>query len=125
MQGAEAPAIDFELLGKALGIASVLTADPYDLTSFEKILREEVEADHSSLVIARAPCILLGKGEKRKPKWVNNDLCSSCQLCLEIGCPALSETPEGTAQIDAVLCNGCTICSQVCPSDAIQECTLE
>jgi indolepyruvate ferredoxin oxidoreductase alpha subunit len=52
---------------------------------------------------------------------VDPEKCAGCQLCLKIGCPALSQTPEGKAQIDPVVCNGCPICEQVCKLDAIHE----
>ena len=44
-----------------------------------------------------------------------------CNLCLQTGCPALSQTPDGKAQIDAVICNGCPVCEQICKLDAISE----
>ncbi|MEW6443329.1 MAG: indolepyruvate ferredoxin oxidoreductase subunit alpha [bacterium] len=124
-QGEEAPSVDFEALGKALGIESVRTVDPYDLKAMEKALREEVRAPHSSLIIARRSCLLLRKGEKRRPKKVDPEACAGCRLCLRIGCPALSETAEGKATIDAAVCNGCPICEQVCKAEAIQEWTPE
>jgi indolepyruvate ferredoxin oxidoreductase alpha subunit len=125
LQGEASPAIDFEMLGKALGIASVRTVDPYNMKELEKVLREEIEAPHSSLIIASRPCILLRKGEKRIPKRIDLEKCAGCQLCIKIGCPAISETLEGKAQIDSVICNGCPICEQVCKLDAIQELTYD
>ena len=38
LQGDEAPEVDLEALGKALGIPSVRTVDPYDMKSLEKAL---------------------------------------------------------------------------------------
>ena len=121
LQGEDAPAIDFEALGKAIGIESVRTVDPYDMKNLEKVLREEINASHSSLIIARRPCILLRKGEKKRPKRVDPEKCAGCQLCIKIGCPAISETAEGKAEIDSGICNGCPICEQVCKLDAVQE----
>jgi indolepyruvate ferredoxin oxidoreductase alpha subunit len=119
LRGEEAPEVDFEALGRALGIDSVRTVDPYRMKDLEKILKEEVEAPRSSLIIARRDCLLLKRGERRTPKTVDPDRCVGCNLCLLTGCPALSRTPDGKAQIDSVICNGCPICQQICKLGAI------
>ena len=124
LQGEETPEIDFEALGRALGVSSVRTVDPYAMKDLEKVLKEEVEAPHSSLIIARRECLLLKRGQKRTPKTVDPDKCVGCNLCLLTGCPALSRTPEGKAQIDSVICNGCPICQQICKLDAISDISL-
>ena len=121
LMGEAAPAVDLEALGKALGIASVRVADPYDVKAFQKLLKEEVEADHSSLVIAQRECLLLKRGEKRTPKAVDPETCTGCTLCQQTGCPAITLTPEGVARIDAVVCNGCPICVQICKAGAIHD----
>ncbi len=123
LQGKEVPAVDLEALGKALGIASVRTVDPYDMKEMERVLREEVEADHSSLIIARRACLLLERDRKRIPRQVDPDKCVACELCIRTGCPAISRAPDGKARIDEVLCNGCPICQQVCKAGAIYEAT--
>ena len=121
LQGVETPEVDFEALGKALGIDSVRTVDPYEMKDLEKALKEEVEAPHSSLIIARRDCLLLKRGERKTAKTVDPDKCVGCNLCLLTGCPALSQTPDGKAQIDSVACNGCPICQQICKLDAISD----
>ncbi len=122
LKGEDVPEVDLETLGKSLGIASVRTADPYDIKAFEKLLQEEVSASHSSLIIARRPCLLLHRGEPRPPpKQVDPEKCVSCNLCLQTGCPAISLTSDEKARIDPVICNGCPICEQVCKLDAISE----
>ena len=122
LKGEEVPEVDLEALGKALGITSVRVADPYDMKVFEKCLQEEVSASHSSLIIARRPCLLLRKGEKRPPpKQVDPEKCVACNLCIQTGCPAISLTADDKAQIDSVICNGCPICKQICKLDAISE----
>jgi indolepyruvate ferredoxin oxidoreductase alpha subunit len=121
LQGEETPEVDFEALGKALGIDSVRTVDPYEMKGLEKVLKEEVEAPRSSLIIARRDCLLLKRGERKTAKVVDPDKCVGCNLCLLTGCPALSQTPDGKAQIDSVICNGCPICQQICKLDAISD----
>lgn len=121
LQGDPSPAVDFEALGRALGIESVRIVDPYDLKGLEAALREEIQAPRSSLIIARRPCLLLKKGERPPARTVNADACVGCGLCLRIGCPALSEADGGKARIDPLICNGCPICGQVCKAGAIRE----
>jgi indolepyruvate ferredoxin oxidoreductase, alpha subunit len=121
LQGNETPEVDFEALGRALGIDSVRTVDPYQMKQLEKVLQEEVEAPRSSLIIARRDCLLLQRSQRGAPKTVDLEKCMGCGLCLLTGCPALSKTPEGKAQIDTVICNGCPICQQICKLDAIGE----
>ncbi len=121
LQGEEAPEVDFEGLGKALGIESVRTVDPYEMKGLERALKEEVEAPRSSLIIARRDCLLKKRGERKTPKTVAPEKCVGCNMCLLTGCPALSQTAHGKAQIDSVLCNGCPICEQICKLDAIHD----
>lgn len=121
LQGEVSPAVDLEALGRALGIESVRTVDPYDLKEMEAALREEIQAPRSSLIIARRPCLLLRGGERPPPRTVDPDACVGCGLCLRIGCPALSAVEQGKARIDPLLCNGCPICGQVCKAGAIRE----
>jgi len=121
LKGERTSEIDFEALGEALGIDSVRTVDPYEMKDLEKILKEELKAPHSSLIIARRDCLLLKRGERNRPKTVDPENCVRCNLCLLTGCPALSQTTDGKAQIDSVTCSGCPICQQICKLDAISD----
>ena len=58
----------------------------------------------------------------RKPRYVDEEKCTGCGVCLQVGCPAISKDRKtGKAVIDELLCVGshCTVCAQVCPFDAI------
>jgi len=47
-------------------------------------------------------------------------LCGNCNVCIEqLGCPALLRAGRGV-RIDPTLCNGCGVCAEVCPSNAIR-----
>jgi indolepyruvate ferredoxin oxidoreductase alpha subunit len=47
--------------------------------------------------------------------------CIGCQTCIqEIGCPAISVI-DGAVTIDASMCTGCGLCSQICPVGAIEK----
>ena len=113
--GDPAPQLNLEALCEAIG-ATVRVCDPHNLKEFTQILKEETEADHVSVVIARRPCALLDK-RKKEPAHIEN--CRNCGACMKIGCPALIKTDKGVV-IDHTLCVGCGLCKQVCPFGAIQ-----
>ena len=41
-------------------------------------------------------------------------------MCLKIGCPAITRTPDGKIKIDATMCNGCGLCKNYCKFNAIE-----
>ena len=82
-------------------------------------MKEEMEADELSVVVARRPCALL-KCVKNKPPVRVNEKCINCLACMGLGCPAIIKTEKGP-RIDASLCTGCGLCTKVCPKGAIEE----
>ena len=108
---------DLELLCKAVGIDSVRIADPFDVKNFEKIVKEETAKDEPSVIIAQRPCALL-KTVKYTGHCVITDKCRNCKQCLKAGCPAIT-VRDGKPFIDATQCNGCGLCVNICPFDAI------
>jgi len=53
---------------------------------------------------------------------VDRDLCSACELCVQV-CPYQAiniEEDTGKADVNEVLCHGCGICNAECPTGAIQ-----
>ena len=116
--GRSAPAVDLELLCRALGAASVRTVDPNDLVATLDVLEEEAATPHLSVVIAKAPCALLAR-EPKDPYAVDEELCTKCAACVRLGCPAISRDATKRAVIDIALCVGCGQCVQVCRYDAI------
>ena len=118
IKGDPAAKVDLEALCKALGINRVRVVDPYDLKACETALKEELAVKEPSVIISRRPCILLKSVKAKKPLVVNEDKCKSCKRCMGLGCPAIS-MKDGKAKIDATLCVGCDVCSQLCAFDAI------
>ena len=109
--------VDLMLLCKAVGVDSVRIADPFDVKNFEKTVKEEIEKDEPSVIIAQRPCALLKK-VKYTGKCVITDKCRNCKQCLKAGCPAIS-VKDGKPVIEPTQCNGCTLCTNICPFDAI------
>ena len=117
IKGDPATKIDLEALCRALGINRVRVVDPYDLKATEKVIMEELAIDEPSVIISRRPCALL-KTVKAKPALkVDADKCKACKACSRIGCPAIT-TKDGKAFVDATLCVGCGVCTQLCAFDA-------
>ena len=118
LYGDPAGKVDLEALARAIGINRVVVVDPYDLVACEKVIKEELAVEEPSLIISRRPCALLKEVKPKPALFVNDDKCRSCKMCMKIGCPAIS-MKEGKAKIDATLCVGCGVCTQMCAFSAI------
>ena len=119
IKGDPAGKIDLEALCRSMGFARVRVVDPYDLKACDEALKEELAVKESSVIISRRPCVLLKYVKHKPPLRVNPEKCISCKSCMRIGCPAIS-MKEGKARVDATLCVGCGVCSQLCPKDAFE-----
>ena len=120
--GDPAAVVDIPALCMALGIKRVKTIDPYDLEEVERVLREELEADEASVVIAKAPCVLEYK--VRKPVYrIDPEICTGDKRCLQAGCGALNlyidANGKRKVEINPADCTGCGVCSQLCKEKAI------
>ncbi len=119
IRGEETKQVNLVTLCKAVGIDNVVVADPFDVKSFEKIVKAEVEREEPSVIIAGRPCALL-KSVKYEGVCKITDKCRNCKMCMKLGCPAIT-VREGKVVIDATQCNGCGLCINVCPFGAIEK----
>ncbi len=111
--------LDLEALVKACGVKNVRVVDAYDLAEVERVVKEEVAREETSVIIARRPCFLILKGAAKPALTIDADKCKKCKACLKIGCPAI-EYIGGTVRINKELCVGCGVCKQLCKFDAIK-----
>ena len=118
IKGEIASALDLVALVKATGIHNVRVIDPFNLKDSEIALKEEIERDEPSVIIFKRPCALLDKSQA-SPLRINSEKCTSCGLCLRLGCPAIQKKDDGMVINDA-LCNGCRLCIQVCRFNAME-----
>lgn len=124
--GEEVREIDIEDVVKGLGVKDVHVVDPRDLEKTKEAFKKAIEYKGVSVVICRAPCILLEIREKRKRGesikvyQVDQDKCKGCKICItKFGCPAFYFDGK-MVKINEELCTGCGVCTQVCPFGAIK-----
>ena len=119
IRGEATKQVDLEKLCYAIGVEHVVIADPFDVKNFEKVVKEEVEREEPSVIIAQRPCALL-KTVKYTGNCIINDKCRNCKMCMKLGCPAIS-VKDNKVVIDKNQCNGCGLCVNVCPFGAIEK----
>lgn len=121
--GREAPRLDIAKLCQALGAKRVREIDAYKIKDLEKIMKEELASPGPSVLISNQPCVLRYRVTK-KAFAVERKTCVGCKACLKAGCIALSFTPEGKTgfvEVDPLLCNGCSVCSQLCTTGSMKQ----
>ncbi len=128
VRGEAAPAADLAALCRALGAGLVVTVDPYDLGGTYRAVEEAVAFDGVAVLITNRPCVEAPVKIRDIPYFVVPEACIACQLCMNLGCPAITWGNgwyEGRPRvtIEESQCTGCTVCAQLCPTDAIRPVT--
>ncbi len=118
LKGDPCTKINLENLCRSVGIKRVRVVDPYNLKECDDAVKEELAANEPSVIISRRPCALLKYVKHNGPITANADKCVGCKSCMKIGCPAISIV-DGKVKIDATLCTGCGVCSQLCKFGAL------
>ncbi|MGI6701441.1 MAG: indolepyruvate ferredoxin oxidoreductase subunit alpha [Christensenellales bacterium] len=111
--------LDLTALVKACGIKRVFEIDSYDMNALETAIKNELNEDKMSVIIAKRACRLLTK-ETVKP-YIIDAKCKKCGMCMKIGCPAISKARDNSVKIDSAVCVACGLCSDMCKFGAIKE----
>lgn len=118
MMGEVAQKVSIEAILKAIGLTSVETVDPLDLSAAVGAVQRAAEKSGVRAVIFKSPCIAVTKSEK---KYEITDKCVGCKKCIsQLGCPAIV-IDGGKVTVEKSLCFGCSLCAQVCPVGAIEK----
>ncbi|WP_346929334.1 indolepyruvate ferredoxin oxidoreductase subunit alpha [Clostridium sp.] len=125
LQNREAPMVDIEALVLACGIKkeNIRVVDPYKIEETSKAVKEAHDSTEPFVIITKQPCALIKDVLKKRANLkckIDVEKCKKCKMCLKTGCPAL-KFQNGIVEIDESMCNGCEICKQVCPFDAIEK----
>ncbi len=134
ISGQPAPRIDFRKLVEALGVKPerIREVDPYEMPTLFKVIREETKIEEVSVIIGYRPCVLTEDFKPARTFYVDEDKCTGCGNCLDVGCPAIHVThrdkvvkPSGKevelafVRIDPIACTGCGMCVKPCAPEAI------
>ena len=129
--GEPAYKVDIEEIVRASGVTDVHKVDAFDVKAVEKALKNALAFDGPSVVIVDGPCFFVGPGAAGT-FVVDADTCNACGTCFRLGCPAIIQSDQVNAktgclkaEIDPVLCVGCDMCAQVCPTGAILRAKVE
>ena len=120
LKGEDTYAIDLAALCRSVGVPKVVEINAFDIAGLEALIKESVASDELTVIITKAPCVLI-KGQKfPKVCRVNAAACRKCGMCMRIGCPAMTRGEDGKVRIDATMCNGCGLCQKLCKFNAIE-----
>jgi indolepyruvate ferredoxin oxidoreductase alpha subunit len=118
IRGDQTVNLDLKKLVKCLGIDWVKTVNPYEVKKTRKTIKEALAHDGPSVIISKAPCVLLkSRIVTGKPLVVDTEKCIGCKVCIGLGCPAI-EFREEKSFINSS-CAGCGVCEELCPQGAI------
>ncbi len=120
--GNPAVPIDIASLVRGMGVKHVEVVNPYNLKATKEAFKRALEYEGLSVVVAKAPCILLDlkRRKKRITFEVVQEKCTGCNECINnFACPAFYRDGE-QIRINDALCTGCGFCVQICPEGAIR-----
>ncbi|GMR11797.1 MAG: indolepyruvate ferredoxin oxidoreductase subunit alpha [Anaerolineae bacterium] len=121
LTGEPAPKLNLEQMCRASGVEHVQVVDTWNRKAVLGAIRKALAQEGPSVVISQGPCVRLPEMRQREiiPYYIDEELCTQCDACFKVWCPAITRTQDGFPVIDAADCTACTVCSQVCPTDAI------
>ncbi len=121
--GIERTTISIENVVRGCGVKDVHVVRPFKVKKTIEAVKAAMEYDGISVIISKEICPLFARaiGEKKRtrPFYVNHEKCRNHRICInELACPAMFLEGDRVS-IDKYMCNGCSVCAQICPENAI------
>jgi len=118
--------VDIVEVCRGCGVKDVSVIDPYQSEEAIDAIAKAIEHPGVSVVVSRRECSLQARrrGISLPKLKVNPDKCTGCRVCLSsLACPAMIFHPEDNKGLMEITssCNGCGLCKDVCPEEAIEE----
>lgn len=128
--------IQIENVLKGMGFENVTIINCFDTKNVVAPIKKALEGVGPTVIISRGPCALWNdrnkrkRGEKIQPFNVDRNICRKCHTCMkDFYCPAISMDTEikvftdennkrwegYSSNISSELCDGCGVCSIICP----------
>jgi indolepyruvate ferredoxin oxidoreductase alpha subunit len=105
---------------RSVGVDSLSVVDAYDPPQVTEAVRHALVSKGVNVVLVERACaVLRGMKGSPEPFRVIADLCTACNVCINLlGCPALM-IEDGKVAISEQDCAGCGLCGGICPYKAI------
>ena len=127
--GDVASKVPIERVFRGIGFQSVSVVDPFNIKESIDTVYKALTSGESQAIVFRRECALITNRERRQRQEptpvfkVDTDKCfgEKCKICsVEFNCPAcVWDNESNKARIEITLCNGCGVCVDVCPHNAI------
>jgi len=116
--------LDIAKMCEAIGVKDVTTIDAYEFENLEESILKAVNSKTNSVVIVKKPCVTKFKLPKDTPYKIDQDKCTKCRKCIDVGCLAIEskKAKNGTVEIviNQDICTGCGLCPTACKFEAIK-----
>lgn len=119
--GEDAPKLDLGKIVRATGVDHVTDVDTWQRKEVFQAINKAIAHPGPAVVIAHGPCQQLPEMKRREiiPFFIDEELCTQCDACIQVWCPAIIRTENNYPMITPNDCTACTVCAQICPADAI------
>ncbi|MFW9984090.1 MAG: thiamine pyrophosphate-dependent enzyme [Candidatus Odinarchaeota archaeon] len=129
--GDVASTVPIERVLQGIGFQSVSVVDPFKIKESIDTVYKALTSEESQAIVFRRECALITNRQRRQRQEpipvfkVDTDKCfgEKCKICsVEFNCPAcVWDNESNKARIEVTLCNGCGVCVDICPHNAIYQ----